>query len=127
MGAMALFGEKYSDVVRVVSVGDYSIELCGGCHVQNTAEVGLFKIVTETGIGAGTRRIEARTGQGAYQYYEQRERLLDEAAKLLKTKTEQIPSRIESLYDELKSLEREKESLTAKIANYESANITEKN
>ncbi|WP_175614913.1 alanine--tRNA ligase [Piscibacillus halophilus] len=125
MGAMALFDEKYQDVVRVVSVGDYSIELCGGCHVQNTAEIGLFKIVTETGIGAGTRRIEARTGHGAYQYYEQREKLLNEAAALLKTKTEQIPSRIESLFNDMKALERENESLAAKIANYESANITE--
>ncbi|MGP4071429.1 alanine--tRNA ligase [Piscibacillus sp. B03] len=125
MGAMALFDAKYGDVVRVVSVGDYSIELCGGCHVQNTAEIGLFKIVTETGIGAGTRRVEARTGHGAYQYYEQREKLLEEAANLLKTKSEQIPSRIEALYDDLKGKEREIESLAAKLANYESANITE--
>ncbi|TFB24893.1 alanine--tRNA ligase [Filobacillus milosensis] len=125
MGAMALFDAKYSDVVRVVSIGDYSIELCGGCHVNNTAEIGLFKIVTEAGIGAGTRRIEARTGQGAYQFYEQREKLLEEAANLLKTKTEQIPSRIESLFNDMKELEKEKESLTAKIANFESANITD--
>ncbi|RPF55540.1 alanine--tRNA ligase [Aquisalibacillus elongatus] len=125
MGAMALFGEKYSDVVRVVSIGEYSIELCGGCHVSNTAEIGLFKITTESGIGAGTRRIEARTGYGAYQFYEQREKLLDEAAHLLKTTTEQIPSRIETLFEDMKQLEREKESLTAKLANFESANIEE--
>ncbi|MET3682502.1 alanyl-tRNA synthetase [Alkalibacillus flavidus] len=123
MGAMALFDAKYGEEVRVVFVDDYSIELCGGCHVNNTAEIGLFKITQETGIGAGTRRIEATTGQGAYAYYEGREQLLSEAASKLKTKTEQVPQRIDALYQEIKDLQRENESLTQKLANVESANI----
>ncbi|KGX93533.1 alanyl-tRNA synthase [Pontibacillus halophilus JSM 076056 = DSM 19796] len=122
-GAMALFGEKYGEDVRVVSVGDYSIELCGGIHVRNTAEIGLFKIVTESGIGAGTRRIEAVTGKGAYDYMSGKQSLLNEAADLLKTKPETVPERINALYKELKESQREKESLAAKLANLEASSI----
>ncbi|GAA0457178.1 alanine--tRNA ligase [Alkalibacillus silvisoli] len=123
MGAMALFDAKYGEQVRVVSVDHYSIELCGGCHVDNTAEIGLFKITQETGIGAGTRRIEACTSQGAYEYYQTREQLLKEAATKLKTKTEQVPQRIDALFQEIKDLQRENESISAKLANVESASI----
>ncbi|MDV2581078.1 alanine--tRNA ligase [Alkalibacillus haloalkaliphilus] len=123
MGAMALFDAKYGEEVRVVAVDDYSIELCGGCHVGNTAEIGLFKVTQETGIGAGTRRIEACTGPGAYEYYQGREQLLNDAAHKLKTKTEQVPQRIDTLFQEMKDLQKETESLSAKLANVESANI----
>ncbi|UOQ46295.1 alanine--tRNA ligase [Halobacillus salinarum] len=122
-GAMALFGEKYGDVVRVVEVGDYSLELCGGCHVVNTAEIGLLKITSETGIGAGTRRIEAVTAKSAYTYMNNKEGLLKQAGHLLKTRPDRVPERIEGLYKELKDLQREKESLTAKLSNLEASSI----
>lgn len=123
MGAMALFGEKYGDVVRVVQVGNYSIELCGGCHVVNTSEIGLFKLVSESGIGAGTRRIEAVTGKAAYEYMNQRVDFLNQAAALLKTKQENVPARIESLHQDIKQLQRDKEQLTAKLSSAEAGSL----
>ncbi|UFT97870.1 alanine--tRNA ligase [Radiobacillus kanasensis] len=123
MGAMALFGEKYGDTVRVVRIGDYSLELCGGCHVRDTAEIGLFKITQETGIGAGTRRMEATTGKGAYEYLNYRQQLLRDAAQLLKTKEENVPERIEGVYQELKETQRDRESLSQKLSNLEAASI----
>ncbi|WP_173916054.1 alanine--tRNA ligase [Halobacillus sp. Marseille-Q1614] len=124
-GAMALFGEKYGSEVRVVQVGDYSMELCGGCHVVNTAEIGLFKIVSETGIGAGTRRIEAVTAKGAYEYLSGKEALLEEAGELVKAKPNQLIERIQHLQDEMKALQRENESLASKMSNLEAASIFE--
>ncbi|TYS36695.1 alanine--tRNA ligase [Bacillus pumilus] len=126
MGAMALFGEKYGDIVRVVQVGDYSIELCGGCHVQNTAEIGLFKIASESGIGAGTRRIEAVTGKGAYEELNDQLAILEQAASELKSNTKDVPKRIASLQADLKGVQRENESLLAKLSQAEAGSILEK-
>ncbi|MER3127073.1 alanine--tRNA ligase [Bacillus pumilus] len=126
MGAMALFGEKYGDIVRVVQVGDYSIELCGGCHVQNTAEIGLFKIASESGIGAGTRRIEAVTGKGAYEELNDQLAILEQAASELKSNTKDVPKRIASLQTDLKEVQRENESLLAKLSQAEAGSILEK-
>ncbi|WP_431798738.1 alanine--tRNA ligase [Halobacillus andaensis] len=122
-GAMALFGEKYGSQVRVVQVGDYSPELCGGCHVSNAAEIGIFKLVSEAGIGAGTRRIEAVTGKGAYDYMNQKEAVLNQAGALLKTRPEQVPDRVQALYHEMKEIQRENESLSAKLSNMEASSI----
>lgn len=126
MGAMALFGEKYGKIVRVVQVGSYSLELCGGCHVDNTSAIGLFKIVSEAGIGAGTRRIEAVTGQAAYQQLTDQIHLLKDAANKLKTSPKDVATRIESLLTEVKQLQRENESLAAKLSNIEAGNLVEK-
>ncbi|CQR46930.1 Alanine--tRNA ligase [Paraliobacillus sp. PM-2] len=126
MGATALFGEKYGDVVRVVSIGDYSLELCGGCHVRNTSEIGLFKITTESGIGAGTRRIEAATAKNAYQFVNQQQAILSESAQLLKVSQDKVPTRINDLFIEMKELQKEKEKLNQKLSNLEVASILDK-
>lgn len=116
MGAMALFGEKYGQEVRVVSIGDYSIELCGGVHVRNTQDLGLFKIIAETGIGAGVRRIEAVTGQEAYRYFRNKEMELLEAAQAVKAQqTKEVLAKINQLKEELKEAQSENESLKAKM------------
>jgi alanyl-tRNA synthetase len=105
-GAMALFGEKYGDVVRVVDIPGLSTELCGGTHVRNTAEIGLFRIVSETGVAAGVRRIVAVTGQKAFELLRDRERMLAQVAELLKTPLESVPKRVQALVDERRQLER---------------------
>jgi alanyl-tRNA synthetase len=125
MGAMALFGEKYGETVRVVKVGDYSLELCGGCHVNNTAEIGLFKIVSESGIGAGTRRIEAVTGENAYRLMNGQLQLLKETAAKLKTNIKDVPQRIDALSDQIRELQKEKESLAAKLGNMEAGSLVD--
>lgn len=116
MGAMALFGEKYGDFVRVVQVSDYSIELCGGIHVKRSSEIGLFKIVSEGGIGAGTRRIEAVTGKEAFLAVKEEQHILEQTAALLKANPKDLTMRVENLQHELKDQQRENESLSAKIA-----------
>ncbi|HET7658119.1 MAG TPA: alanine--tRNA ligase, partial [Bacillales bacterium] len=123
MGAMALFGEKYGDVVRIVNVKGFSLELCGGCHVRNTATIGLFKITMETGIGAGTRRIEAVTGQAAYHLMNERVGVLAEAAQMLHSNLHDVPARIDSMQKQIRDLEREKESLATKIGNAEAKDL----
>ncbi|WP_080844786.1 alanine--tRNA ligase [Cytobacillus gottheilii] len=125
MGAMALFGEKYGKVVRVVQIGEYSLELCGGCHVPNTSVIGLFKIQSESGIGAGTRRIEAVTGEGAYALMNEQIITLKDAASKLKTNPKDVPSRIDVLLGEMKQIQRENESLAAKLGNIEAGSLVD--
>jgi len=115
-GAMALFGEKYGDTVRVVSMGDFSIELCGGTHVKNTGVITTFKIVSEAGIAAGVRRIEALTGEGVFEYYRAMEAKVEEIAKTVKATPANVAEKIEHLMAELKALQSENESLKAKMA-----------
>jgi len=119
MGAVALFGEKYGESVRVVLVGDVSKELCGGSHVISTAEIGLFKIVSEAGIGSGIRRIEAVTGKGAIEYVNAREQLLVSAATVLKSRPEEIVLKVDSVVARVKELEHELTELTSKLAHGE--------
>lgn len=124
MGAIALFSEKYGDVVRVVSAGDYSREFCGGNHVDNTSEIGLFKIISESGIGAGTRRIEAVTAREAFEYLEDQNQLLQTTATELKIpKAKNVPDKVASLLDNVKQLENKLQSLEDKLASQQAANI----
>ena len=123
MGAMALFGEKYGDIVRVVQMGEYSLELCGGIHVQNTSEIGIFKILSESGIGAGTRRIEAVTGKGAFEILKEEEFTLNEAANLLKAQPKDLVNKVAQTLQELKNVQRDNESLSAKIANSQASSV----
>ena len=115
-GAMALFGEKYGDTVRVVMVDDFSKEFCGGTHVGNTGAIQAFKIISESGVAAGVRRIEALTGQGVFRYYEELERKLEEAAKTVKATPANLVERLEHLMAEMKALQSENESLKSKAA-----------
>lgn len=115
-GAAALFGEKYGDVVRVVSMGEFSKEFCGGTHVSNTSSIMAFKILSETGVAAGVRRIEALTSQGLLNYYQGVEAKLLESAKLVKAKPEQLSDKIKSLLADHKTLTSEVESLKSKLA-----------
>jgi|LSQX01.1.fsa_nt_gb alanyl-tRNA synthetase len=125
-GATALFGEKYADEVRVVSVGDYSKELCGGTHIGASGEAGLVKILSESGIAAGVRRIEALTGTEAVNWYREREKLLNQAAEAVKAVPEDVPAKIIGLTDELKGLRKEIEALKTKMVNRSLDTVLEK-
>ncbi|MBE5950283.1 MAG: alanine--tRNA ligase [Lachnospiraceae bacterium] len=116
-GAKALFGEKYGDTVRVVSMGEFSKELCGGTHVNNTGVISVFKILSESGIAAGIRRIEAITAEGVFEYYKKQEEELYAAAKAAKCDVASLVKKIESLQEELKAVHSENEKLKAKLAN----------
>lgn len=117
MGAMALFGEKYGKTVRVVQIGDYSVELCGGTHLSNTSEIGLFKILKEEGIGSGTRRILAVTGQQAFESFRKQEDALKEIAHTLKApQMDQVPAKVVSLSEQLLDLQKENAELKEKAA-----------
>lgn len=115
-GATALFGEKYGDEVRVVSMGDYSTELCGGTHLTNTSQVGMFKILSEGGVAAGVRRIEAITGKAVYEYLKERDGIISEVCVNLKSKEDNLIQRISSLLEENKNLSKELHDMKAKMS-----------
>jgi alanyl-tRNA synthetase len=125
-GAMALFGEKYGDQVRVLKMGQFSTELCGGTHVGRTGDIGLFKIVAETGVASGIRRIEALTGAGALSYVANEESRLDQIAGLLSTSAADVIDKLRQLFDRQKKLERELEGLKAKAAGAATLDLVEK-
>jgi alanyl-tRNA synthetase len=122
-GAMALFGEKYGDEVRVLKMGDFSTELCGGTHVGRTGDIGLFKVVSEVGVASGVRRIEAVTGAGALAYVADEERRLAEFSQLLSSSGDDAVEKLRQLFDRQKKLERELESLRSKAAGSATADL----
>ncbi len=123
LGAMALFGEKYGARVRVVRAGVYSIELCGGCHVDRTGQIGLFKLLGDSGIGSGIRRVEAVTGKHAYEFIRAQEELLLSLAAHLRSTPAQLPKRIETMMEDHKGLEKQVEQLTSKLSNVEALQL----
>ncbi|MHB8918473.1 MAG: alanine--tRNA ligase [Desulfocucumaceae bacterium] len=126
LGAAALFGEKYGDIVRVVTMGDFSMELCGGTHINSTAEVGIFKLLGESSVGAGLRRVEAVTGESVLKYVNAREDQLLEIAHIAKAMPHEVVQRVEGMAREIKELESEAEGLRAKLARYEVQSLLEK-
>lgn len=123
MGAVALFGEKYGDIVRVVKIGDCSTELCGGTHLENTAQIGLFKIISESSTGAGVRRIEAVTGAGMLEYVKEQDAILDAAAAQLKCRPQDLAARLASMQAEAKELQNEINRLNNMLADNQLADV----
>ena len=123
LGAMALFGEKYGDTVRVVNMGGYSIELCGGCHLKNTSEAGLCKIVSEGGVAAGVRRIEAVTGEGVLKYIEEKNAIIADSAAALKTTEGELVHRCENVMEEIREQQRRIDVISEKIAHASANNV----
>ncbi|MCU7939623.1 MAG: alanine--tRNA ligase [gamma proteobacterium symbiont of Bathyaustriella thionipta] len=124
-GAMALFGEKYADQVRVLSMSEFSVELCGGTHVSRTGDIGLLKITSESGVAAGVRRIEAVTGQGALSYVEHNEQQIDNTAALLKANRESVFEKVSALLERSRKLEKELDQLKGKLANAQGSELTD--
>ena len=122
-GAMALFGEKYGDVVRVLSMGDFSVELCGGTHVGRTGDIGLFKIISETGVAAGVRRIEAVSGPGALQWVRNSETNVQQLASLVKASQENLTDKVKQLLEKNRQLEKEVEQLKGKLASSQGSDL----
>ena len=125
-GAQALFGEKYGDIVRVVDMDGFSIEFCGGTHVKNTSEIMAFKIISETGVAAGVRRIEALTSKGLMKYYDSLEKRLKDAAALLKATPENLADKIAHMLADNKTLHSEVESLKSKMAQEAAGDVLDK-
>ena len=124
LGAIALFTEKYGDTVRVVKAGNYSMEFCGGNHVENTNEIGLFKIVSESGVGAGVRRIEAVTSKEAFEYLERRNVLLKETAAEMKVaQIKEVPHKVQGLQEQIKDLENKVSALEDKFASQQAKDV----
>jgi alanyl-tRNA synthetase len=123
LGATALFGEKYGKTVRVVTVGDYSMELCGGTHLGNTAQAGLVKVLGESGVAAGVRRIEALTGAGAVSYYQEKEKMLQDVSAVLKTQISDSVKKAEELTLDLKNAEKEIEKLRSKLVSSSAGDV----
>ena len=124
-GAMALFGEKYGDVVRVVQMGDFSSELCGGTHVGNTKDISAFRIISESGVAAGVRRIEALTGPALMAHYGEMEQYLGKAAGILKSTPAEVPDKVLAMLEEIKALQKENEKLKVKLARESAGDVTD--
>jgi alanyl-tRNA synthetase len=125
MGAMALFGEKYGDQVRVVKIGDFSMELCGGTHLHSTGQIGLFKITQASGVAAGVRRIEALTGDTAFQHVRREEAMLSEIRELLKAQAFEEPARLQRLLDQIHDLEHQVDALKDRLASARTQDLME--